>query len=164
MTGSPGSFDLNFHVSNNMTAWPTQNIYFFSVRLSVDAITGSPSNFVDNRPMDANWFNNGGSATDYNNTWVDSPLNNDFLPGQSLSGFIVRIPDLIAPSSVAWSALANSNGAIHPYTGGGNFNPNANPGFEGLASPVVIPEPSAFVIALIGLRSLGGRDSVSRRR
>ena len=72
VSGTPGNYDLDFSVTNNMLAWPTQNVYFFAVRLSVDNIVGSPAPFFNNAPADANWFNYGGSATDYNNTWIAS--------------------------------------------------------------------------------------------
>lgn len=149
-------------VTNNMLAWPTQNIYFFAVRLSVDNIVGSPAPFFNNAPADANWFNYGGSATDYNNTWFASgpPFAPAFLlPGVTHSGFIVHIPDQVAPTAVSWSALSVSPSEIHPYTGGGHFINQANPGFEGLATPAVVPEPPSLllsVLAVVGVMILGG--------
>ncbi|TWU27400.1 PEP-CTERM sorting domain-containing protein [Bythopirellula polymerisocia] len=157
VSGSPGSYDLDFSVTNNMLAWPTQNVYFFAVRLSVDQITGNPAPFSNNAPMDWNPFGYGGSATEYNNTWIAPvpPFAPAFLlPGITHSGFVVHIPDLTAPTSVAWSAISISPGDVHPYTGGGNFITQANPGFEGLAYPFTVPEPNAVGLLLLGLTML----------
>ncbi len=153
VSGSSGSYDLDFSVTNNMLAWPTQNVYFFAVRLGVDAITGSPAPFINNAPMDWNPVGNGGSNTNYDNTWISAPTAGALLPGTTLSGFIVNIPDLVSPTAVQWTVLAVSPGQLHPYTGGGNYNPQANPGFEGLAAPV--PEPSTLVMSAILLGMLG---------
>jgi hypothetical protein len=149
VSGSSGNFDLDFSVTNNMLAWPTQNVYFFGVQLSVYDITGSPGNFFD-RHSDWNPAFEGGSNTEYNNTWIDNPGNDDFLPGQTVSGFIVHVPDLVAPTDVSWIAIANSNSQI-PYTGGGNFVTDINPGFEGIANPAgtTVPEPPTLVMSSI---------------
>ena len=144
VSGSPGNYDLDFSVTNNMLEWPTQNVYFFGVRLSVSDITASPVPFAD-RHSGWNFFNYGGSATELNNTWQAGPTLGALLPGTTLSGFIVHIPDLVAPAEVSWGAIAVSPGSLHPYTGGGNFISQANPGFEGLATPAV-PEPSSLAI------------------
>lgn len=147
VSGSPGNYDLNFSLTNNMLAWPTQYIYFFAVRLSAHDITGSPSGWFDNN-ADANWFNYGGSTTEYNNTWITG--GDGVTPGNTLSGFIVHDTDLIAPTSVSWSAVSYSNSQEH-FTGGGNFITEVNPGFEGLATPSAsaVPVPSTLVMSSI---------------
>jgi hypothetical protein len=165
VSGSSGNYDLDFSVTNNMNAWPTQAVYFFGVRLSGHDITGSPSAWFDNG-ADSNWFNNGGSNTEYNNPWrngsggVANATGGMIFPGETLSGFIVHDPDLIAPISVPWFAVAFSNTFAEPYTGGGNFNPDLNPGFEGLAQPADVantPAPSTLVMSsiLLGMCGIG---------
>ena len=161
VSGAPGSYALDFSVTNNMLAWPTQNLYFFIVRLSVnDNAPGSPSDWFDNL-ADANWFNYGGSTTEYNNTWR-TPLNNGvppaypllpnaMLPGVTRSGFIVHIPDATPPTAVPWSAVSFGSDS---YTGGGNFITGTNPGFEGIAHPTAAPEPSG-ILAFAFLFALG---------
>jgi hypothetical protein len=156
VSGSSGNFDLDFSVTNNMLAWPTQDVYFFGVRLSAMDVTGSPGNFVD-RGADWNLFNYGGSNTEYNNTWVDGNTNyNDLLPGQTMSGFIVHDTDLVPPSQVSWMVIAVSKELI-PYTGGGNCVTNINPGFEGIANPAAnaVPAPSTLVMSSIMLGLFG---------
>lgn len=172
VSGSPGNYELDFSVTNNMLAWPTQNIYFFAVQLSVDNITGSPLTFANNAPADWNPFGFGGTNTNYNNTWSGfvAPYTN-FLPGMTLSGFTVAIPDLVAPTEVPWSALSISPGRVDLYTGGENFNPpgiqgQENPGFEGIATPSntsAVPEPSSLVMAL-SLCCLSGIGWLCHRR
>ena len=166
VSGSSGNFDLDFTVTNNLLAWPTQNVYFFGVALSVSNITGSPDPFFD-RHAGFNFFGYGGSATEYNNTW-QAPLDNGsppydplpgaLLPGITRSGFIVHIPDLVAPTEVSWSVISFGTFA-DSYTGGGNFISNQNPGFEGIASPAdsnAVPEPST--LTLFGLGGLALLD------
>jgi hypothetical protein len=156
VSGSPGNYDLDFSVTNNMLAWPSQLLYFFAVRLeSGHHITGSPADWFDNG-ADANWFNYGGSNTEYNNTWRNGI--GGIYPGNTLSGFIVHDPDLVAPSEVSWSAVSYSV-ILDPYTGGGNFITDWNPGFEGLASPVdsaAVPEPSSVILCAFGCAGLIG--------
>ncbi len=44
VSGTPGDYDLNFSVTNNMTAWH-QEIYLFGVSLSGFDVAGSPPPF-----------------------------------------------------------------------------------------------------------------------
>jgi len=43
--GSPGSWTLDFSVTNNMTATPDQNLLLFGVYLNSIDMTGTPANF-----------------------------------------------------------------------------------------------------------------------
>ena len=45
VSGTPGDYDLDFRVTNNMTAWH-QNVYLFGVSLSGFDAAGSPPPFV----------------------------------------------------------------------------------------------------------------------
>jgi hypothetical protein len=165
--GSPGDYELNFSVTNNMLAWPTQNIYAFGVRLSGDDIIGSPAIFSDSHPMDFNPFGSGGSNTNYNTLWQNVaayPTYTNFLPGQTYAGFVAHITDQEAPTAVSWFAVSVSPGRADLYTGGENYDPpgiqgQENPGFEGVALPAVAaaaaPEPSTLVMSLIALGLFG---------
>ncbi len=150
--GSSGDYTLDFTVNNNTN----QDLYFFGVLLSVPIVTGSPTGF---EPTVWSTWNNtpyGGSNINYNNNWIDDSLS-VFPAGTALSGFQVTVADAVAPTSVNWFAFTDGNA----YTGGGNFNSSANPGFEGIAGGGgnATPEPSYLVVAagiigLIGFRKL----------
>jgi hypothetical protein len=168
VTGTPGDYDVDFSVSNDMTAWH-QNVYLFGVSLSGFDVASSPSPFVSLGSTSVNFAIYGGSDTLYNTNWQADPARADLLPGNSLSGFIAHDTDLVAPTSVAWFAFSQDElGYDHePYTGGGNFNGAfslSNPGFEGIANPAVgaVAEPSSLVMASI-LLCLSGIGRVLRR-
>jgi hypothetical protein len=157
VSGLPGAWDLNFTVANNMTAGPEQDIYQFGVQLSVPGIIGSPTGY-DPNATSLPWTNffNGGQPIFYNNVWVDFFDFNHLLSGTSLSGFIVEVPDDVAPAIVPWFAYAypSSQDPADLYTGLGAFavDPSFGAGFEGIASPdVVSPEPSTLGLLVIGL-------------
>jgi hypothetical protein len=147
-TGTPGDYELDFTVHNNMLAWPGQNVYFFGVSLGARDIAGSPGTF--NPDMWLTWDNTpyGGSSTIYNNVWIGGSI----TPGTSLSGFKVHITDLVAPTSVPWFMFSVGS---PDYTGGDNFNNGYNPGFEG-DQPLIaaVPEPTSLALAGIGALSL----------
>lgn len=164
-SGTSGNYILDFSVTNNMLAWPSQGIYFFGVSLSARDIVGSPGFFNPNSWI--TWSNvpYGGSSTVYNNNWIGGPA---ILPGNTLSGFQVHITDLVAPTTVPWFAFSAANfftpadyytgpGAF--YYGGGGYNP----GFEGggLAATAV-PEPAS--LSLLGACTLVGGFFVRRRQ
>src|SRR5215471_17064217 len=101
-TGSPGAWDLNFTVANNMTAWASEDLYLFGVLLSGPGITGSPTGYDPTlHPTWSNFFI-GGSSNLYNNVWADETDFDHLLPGSSLSGFIAHVTDPVAPPLVPW--------------------------------------------------------------
>jgi hypothetical protein len=146
-TGTPGDYTLDFSVTNNLGG--ANQIYFFGVLLdSGTNIVGSPTGFDTH--FDA-WSNApyGGSSLVYNNTWIDE--NTVGIPsGATWNGFSVQSTDTVLPSSINWFAYAFGG----TYTGGGNFNSSWNPGFEGVVNLQAVPEPSTFLVGLVG--SLGG--------
>ena len=155
ISGSPGNWNLSFSVTNNLSAWPAQDIYHFGVRLSATNFTGSPGNFA---PYSAFWTNlfSGGSSLIYNNTWQD-PTFADFTPGKGLSGFIVEIPDITPPAQVEWFAYSatTTSDPADGYTGNEAFsNDGYFAGFEGIASPAATSTPEPATLALVGA-SLG---------
>src|SRR5262245_45805246 len=113
VAGSPGAWDLNFTVHNNLSAWPTQDIYHFGVLLSAPGIIGSPTGYDPNAYASWTNFFSGGSSLVYNNIWYDGSDFNHLLSGTSLSGFIVEIADATGPTSVPWFA----------YTVASSFDP-----------------------------------------
>jgi hypothetical protein len=157
VSGTSGAYVLDFTVTNNLLAFPSQDVYFFGVDLSGRDIIGSPAGYDPNDWT--SWTNTsyGGSSTVYNNNWIDSSYS-DLLPGGSLSGFEVQISDPVAPTAVSWFAYAYSADDADPYTGGGNFNSQQNPGFEELAGTgtgASVPEPTTWIGMLTGLACLG---------
>jgi hypothetical protein len=160
VTGSTGAWNLNFTVTNNMTAWPGQDVYQFGVLLSGPGITGSPTGY--DPTVYATWTNffSGGSSIFYNNIWYDGTDFNHLLPGSSLSGFVVQISDAVAPSSVPWFAysVASTFDPNDIYTGADAFNIDPNfltAGFEGTANQSVsasaVPEPVSIGFVVMGL-------------
>jgi len=171
VTGAPGAWNVDFNVTNNMSAWPMQNVYHFGVLLSGNNVVGSPGNFSQAFSPYTNFFN-GGSMLFYNNTWQDVTFGagGDLPPGSSLSGFIVGISDVAPPTQVSWFAYstASSGDPADGYTGiEGFYNDGLSAGFEGIASPAAtagVPEPAtlAVVAGSLGLLSLV-RRKLSRR-
>jgi hypothetical protein len=159
-TGSPGAWDLDFTVANNMTLWPSQDLYLFGVLLSGPGITGSPTGYDPTlHPTWTNFFS-GGSSNFYNNVWADETDLDHLLPGSSLSGFVVHVTDLVVPPSVQWFAwsVTNTFDPADLYTGADAFNIDPDfltAGFEGIAdAPVAaaaVPEPWSIGLVMIGL-------------
>lgn len=164
VSGSPGAWDLNFAVTNNMTAWPAQDVYQFGVLLSAGNVTGSPTGY--DPTMFTSWTNffNGGGPFLYKNIWVDLNDFNHLLPGQSLSGFTVGITDAEPPVSVQWFALSvpDTFDPADIYTGTDAFNIDSGlltAGFEGVGTQATAtsatPEPSTGMAGLISGIVLG---------
>jgi len=167
VSGSAGAWDMNFTVANNMAAWPTQDIYQFGVMLSGPGITGSPTGYDPSAIGSLTNLFLGGKPITYNNVWVDGTDFNHLMPGTSLAGFMVQVPDVNAPASVAWFAysVANTGDPADIYTGTEafsiDFNGLGSSGFEGVATaaaptdvvgPAAVPEPStlgSMIIALV---------------
>lgn len=155
--GSSGSWDLNFTVTNNMTAWPTQDVYQFGVVLSAPGITGSPTGYDPHYYATEFTFFLGGSTNVYNNNWVDLSDFTHLLPGTSLSGFTVNINDAARPTAIPFYAfsVASDFDPNHLYDGPGSFHIDPaflTAGFEGTAVEAdSAPEASTVVLAAIGL-------------
>jgi hypothetical protein len=171
-TGAPGAWNLDFTVTNNMTAWPAQDIYRFGVLLSTSNVVASPGNFLPDSTAWTNFFF-GGSSLFYNNTWYDGTFSGLF-PGTSVSSFVAGIADVAPPTQVAWFAYSatTTSDPADAYTGNEAFynDPDlGNAGFEGIASPVsaATPEPASFFLvsgavgAIIALRRLRPAGSKS---
>ena len=147
VTGIPGDSTYNFSVTNNLGG--SNDIYFFGVLLETSTITGYPLGWAPKNPF---WSNApyGGSDTVYNNSWY-SESGPYVEPGQTLSGFEVEFTSA-AQTNIQWFAYAL--GGV--YTGGGNFNGNINPGFEGAIGEIfAIPEPSTWALMLLGFAGMG---------
>jgi hypothetical protein len=158
ISGSPGAWDLNFTVANNLTP-ASQDIYRFGVLLSGPGITGSPAGY--DPTVIGTWTNffMGGSSNLYNNIWDDEVDFNHLLAGSSLDGFVVHVTDAVAPASVPWFAFAYPS-SFDPgeiFTGPEAFasDPSFGAGFESVAeAPVVAadaPEPWSMGLLLSGL-------------
>ena len=137
VSGSAGNWLLDFAVTDHLGG--TNNLYLFGVVSPIDNIVASPAGWDPNAVNDYNPFSYGGSNTNYNNLWVTAPFGaTTIVPGQTLSGFQVRITSPAMPTSVPWMAVA----AGGVYLGGGcSFicgAPYENPGFEGIAVPSVL--------------------------
>ena len=162
VSGSPGSWTLDFVVSNQIAASPTQDIYHFGVLLGGPGITGSPAGYDPN--VQASWTNffAGGSPLFYNNIWYDSTDFNHLLPGTSLSGFKATVTGATPPDHVSWFAytVASSFDPADLYTGSDAFviDPGfLTAGFEGTAlrAPGAVgvgaPEVSSLTLMAIGI-------------
>jgi hypothetical protein len=154
VSGSSGNYDLDFTVKNNMVGAAQQTIYGFGVDLSPRDQSGqiNPPGWAGSGYC-VNPVMLGGTSINYYNAWGSS-MPTTLYPGISLSGFIVHITDLVAPSSVNWFAFAFDVTRTTPYTAGGNFNNFENPGFEGIAATAV-PEPSTYLAGISALGMLG---------
>ena len=158
VSGSQGAWNLDFTVTNNMTAWPGQDVYQFGVVLSAGDVTGSPAAY--DPTVYATWTNlfNGGGPFFYNNIWVDFNDFNHLLPGQSLSGFVAQIADPTPPTSVQWFAFSvpETFDPADIYTGFDSFRVDSDlltAGFEGTAAEAssnvsAVPEPSTALLIL----------------
>jgi hypothetical protein len=158
VTGSPGAWLLDFSVTNNLGG--TNSIYYLNLQLPATSIVGSPAGWSYSS-VNNPWSNTayGGSSIVYNNPWRVSG-NSPIMPsgpmissGQTLSGFEVMDTDLVAPTSVLWTAFAT----LGTYNGPGCFSCGVNPGFEGLAldPPVATPLPGTLPLFAGGLGALG---------
>ena len=168
MSGTPENYDLNFSVTNNMTAWH-QNVYLFGVSLSGFDVASSPPPFFSLGATTLNFAFYGGSNTSYNTNWEADPTQMDVFPGDTLSGFIAHDTDLVAPTAVSWFAFSQNEVGFEtePYTGGDSFNSafSRNPGFEGVANPAAaVPEPCGLTLLGAGLLGLLAKRFWGRNR
>lgn len=133
VSGTPGNYDLDFSVTNNMTAWH-QNVYLFGVSLSGFDVASSPPPFFSLGATTLNFAFYGGSNTSYNTNWQADPTQMDLFPGDTLSGFIAHDTDLVAPTAVSWFAFSQDEVGFdnEPYTGGGSFNSALQPVESGI--------------------------------
>ena len=149
VTGSAGAWTHNFTVTNGLPN--TNDIYFFGVKMDLRNITGSPVGFDPNAWT--SWTNSGygGSATAYNNNWIDFSFAN-LLPGQSLGGFQVLDSNTVAQTNIQWFAYASGGN----YIGADCFNCGGNPGFEGIAgNGSAVPEPATWALMISGFGMVG---------
>jgi hypothetical protein len=154
VSGSAGNWLYDFSVDNNLGG--TNDIYMFGVQFSADHIVSSPTGWVDKAsisPGSIPWNNAsfGGSSRNYYNVWTTSgvfPAGAILAGAPTVSGFDVLDTSQTALPSVLWFAFA----AGGTYTGGGTFNPNTNPGFEGTGST---PLPAALPLFASGLGVMG---------
>ncbi len=154
ISGTPGNWELDFEVRNNLTS-DTMDLYLFGVELSGRNIVGSPPVYDPNAIVSWNNSTYGGSDTTYNNVWLDtSGAYASLMPGKHLSGFKVLVSDLEAPWEVKFFAFAYGFGDT--YLGSDYFYSPQNPGFEGTA---YIPAPAS--LAVMGL---AGVFALRRRR
>src|SRR6266571_4131462 len=151
VSGSAGNWVLDFSVTNNLGG--TNGLYVFGVRVEAPGVVGSPTGWDPNAtPGGTNWFNNGGSATNYNANWVTCPAASCpaghpivvVAPGQTLTGFLVKDFELTAPSSVSWYTIASGGSYTGPGCSFNCINSRDNPGLEGGKYPPA--EPGALGI------------------
>jgi hypothetical protein len=145
-------FLLNFSVTNNIGAG--DQIWFFGVNIS----SGSD---IPSFGVPLGWADVG-SGVPYNNNWMTNPVGpNTILFGQTLSGFIARDNDSVAPPSNALFALgAPAQLTIGPdtidwiaYTVDDTGHGGSMTGTASNVTPV--PEPSGLMLLCTGLGMLG---------
>jgi hypothetical protein len=156
VSGSANDWTIDFSVDNDTN----QNLYFFGVELPTTDVTGGPSSDWCTS-CDTPWSNasGGGSSISYNNIWFLESATGSINPGDTLGGFtVLDTTDLAAPTSIPWFAYTSfTYTAGSPlYTGGGNFDGDFNPGFEGLAtSSSAVPEPSSMGLLFATIFGIG---------
>jgi hypothetical protein len=146
--GTSGDWTLNFDVANYLFG-SDQSVYFFGVAVDGGSVAGSPASF-DAAPY-ATWNNSGsgGSNQSYDDLWLGG--GHVLVPGVDLRGFLVHSDAVDAPTSVNWFAYSSGS----TYTGKGYFNTANNPGWEGVATVRVVPEPANIALLLAGLGICG---------
>ena len=158
-SGSQGAWNLNFTVTNNLIAWPAQEVYLFGVALSAPGVTGSPAGYDPTVYGVYFTFYDGGQPLLHNNIWYDLTFDHLF-PGTSLAGFRAQIGDIDPPGTVPWFAYTYTT-TLDPsdvYTGSDAFfsDPDLGiAGFEGVASGELAPapEPSTWALLALGIVS-----------
>ena len=137
ISGSPGNWLLDFAVSDHLGG--TNNLYLFGVVSSQRDITASPTGWDPNALNGYNPSGYGGSNTNYNNVWLTGPFGSTtIVPGQTLSSFRVSSSDTAMPTNVRWMAVAAGGTYLGPGCSFICGAPYENPGFEGIAIPVVL--------------------------
>jgi len=166
-SGSPGSWQLDFTVTNNMNAlgYTDQDVYFIGVYLGADDVITSPTGWVQ-EPW--NPFDEGGLGPNINfdNTWITATNVVDaILPGGSSSTFVAGYAGATLPTTINWFAYTFSETGVL-YTNGGDVNgTSVNPLFVGtLSSALTTPEPSLVFLVGAGLLAMAAwrRGSTGR--
>jgi hypothetical protein len=149
VSGTSGNYTLDFTVNNTGTLG--FDLYLFTV-LADGNISGAPAGYNASSYNTVHYWDIGGTQNGpFNNSWID-PTYTVLPTGRTLSGFTVNVSDLIAPTSIVYSAFGEDNGMI--YTGPGNLNTGnpSNPFFTGSATESV-PDTSITVV-LFGLTAI----------
>ena len=156
VSGSSGNWILDFSFTNNLPG--TNDIYLVMV---------AAPNFTNIVASPTGWgYTPGDKQFSYNVPWcIGSCVAAQPDPvfginsGQTLSGFELKVTDLVAPTSIGWMAYSLYYGASLRgpyYNGPGCFDGTCgtgNPGFEGVA--VATPLPAALPLFASGLAGLG---------
>jgi hypothetical protein len=160
VSGTRGNWTLDFMIANHMDG-STEEIYFFGVALDSATVSGSPDFFTGTDQLWSNLFF-GGSDTVYNHTWFDDTYFEDtgINVDGAAAGFLLTSTAASVPTSLPWFAYGIGQGT--DYMGTGNFNGSHNPGFEGIAPAIAMPEPESVLLTLAGL-ALCGVASMRRR-
>lgn len=163
-SGSSGDWTVNFSILNNLSA---NSIFWFGIDAPAATIieNDTPTGWPAAWSTSLSGYGSS-SVADYNNTWY-YVFGYEITPGQTLDGFKVSYNTVAAPTSVSWFAFAFGD----PYVKNDSFNvghpfniDNMTPGFEGVATAVVmiVPEPQGYAMLLVGVGLLG--FTIRRRR
>lgn len=145
VSGTSGNYTLDFTINNTTPGTGGFDISLFTV-LADGGVSGAPSGYYTTSYSTVHYWDIGAVQNGpYNDLWID-PTYTVLPTGKTLSGFTVNVSDLIAPTSVPYSAFGEDNGMI--YTGPGNLNTGnpSNPFFTGNATEVVPDTTSTMVL------------------
>lgn len=163
VSGGPKQWTLDFWVQNKLgpTGAADMRIFVVGLKLPPGSVIVAPEGFEVERYVEFfHGWSPGGSSTRYNFAWSASTA--EFLPAQTVSGFLVHLDQAEPPESVPWFVLARSDSRAE-FRGNGHFGTRLEPGFEGLAVASV-PEPGTYGLLGVGLAGVALVGQYRRRR
>lgn len=164
VVGKPGQWVANFWVKNSLKLAPDDmTILVFGLHLPQGSSTQTTPGYDG---YSQSWLHylpgESDGPIEFNQSWTAS--SGRIRPGETRSGFIVRLSTQTLPTEVPWFVLARSPSGGH-YEGSDYFGTAEEPLFTGTLrlSVAAVPEPGTWALLASGMTLLFWRTRARPR-